>query len=85
MNHHNEYILRFVNSKDIRDHLRNIGYTLHRLLIPTAAFIKGEIDECLFARAYRVIALEYQKQHLFPCEYTEESLRLAGITGVKCP
>ena len=31
MNSLNEYILQFVNSKDIREHLRNIGYTFNAL------------------------------------------------------
>lgn len=31
MNNLNEYILKFVNSKDIREHLRSIGYTFNAL------------------------------------------------------
>ncbi len=52
---------------------------VYRLLTPAAALLKGEIDECLFARAYRTIMLEVETDRMFPNEYTKESLEVAGI------
>ena len=55
----------------------------YRLLLPASAYVKGEIDLCLFARACKTITLEVETERMFPNEYTREGLELAGIKIVE--
>lgn len=86
MDYQGIYVLSEMNLfKDQNWNYMDIEYYPHKpegaykLLTPAAALLKGEIDECLFARAYKTIMLEVETDRMFPNEYTKESLELAGI------
>lgn len=50
-----------------------------RVLTALSAYLKGEIDEGLYARAYHQILMEEYAKRCMPRDYWSEGLRLAGL------
>ena len=49
------------------------------VLIPLSNYLKGQIDEGLYARAFHQILSEEYVKRCMPGDITEEGLRLAGL------
>lgn len=72
---YHEVMQNYMNCEYYRENL--IGK--RRILKALSNFIKGSIDESLFARAYHQILMEEYVKDNMPNYYTDEGLELAGL------